>query len=115
MFLRRDATASPTEPISVLGCVPCDMTRNHIELNCADLTIKSASIGHARGDLMFRCTVDPVADDLLGTLEDAARSYGTIRLVFPKQPLLLEHIQVERVEADSVLIAGRVVDSSAST
>jgi hypothetical protein len=102
------------EPISALVRVACDMTRNHVELDCADLTIKAASIGHTRGDLVFRCTVNPVPNDLLGTLEDAARSYGTIRLVFPKQPLLLERVQVKRAESDSVEIVGRVVESSAS-
>ena len=90
------------------------MTRHHVELNCADLTIKSASIGHTRGDLVFRCTVNPVPDQLLGTLEDAARSYGTIRLVFPQQPLLLERVQVKRIESDAVVIVGRVIESSAS-
>jgi hypothetical protein len=90
------------------------MTRNHVELDCADLTIKSASIGHTRGDLVFRCTVTPVPDCLLGTLENAARSYGTIRLVFPTQPVILERVQVKRIEPDSAVIVGRVVESSAS-
>ena len=86
------------------------MTRGHVELNCAGLQIKSASIGHTRGDLVFRCTVNPVPDDLLSTLDDAVRSYGTIRLVFPQRPLLLERVQVKRIEPDSVAIVGRVVE-----
>ena len=90
------------------------MAHSHVELNCAELTIKSASIGHTGGDLVFRCTVNPVTDDLLSSLDGAARSYGTIRLVFPKQPLLLENIQVKRVEPNSAVIVGRVVESSAS-
>jgi hypothetical protein len=88
------------------------MTRNHVELDCADLTVKSASIGHTRGDLVFRCTVDPVPDQLFGTLKAAARTYGTIRLVFPQRPVLLERVQVKRIESDAVVIVGRVVESS---
>lgn len=90
------------------------MTRYHVELNCAELTIKAASIAHTRSDLVFRCTVMPVSDDLWGSLEHAARSYGTIRLVFTKQPLLLEQVQVSRVAPESALIAGRVVERSAA-
>lgn len=90
------------------------MSRNHVEPNCAELKIKSASIGHSSGDLVFRCTVNSMTDDLLSALDGAARSYGTIRLVFPQQPLLLERVQVKRVEPGSVVLIGRVVESSAS-
>jgi hypothetical protein len=35
--------------------------------------------------------------------------------VFPQQPLLLERVQVNRVESDSAVIVGRVVESSRRT
>jgi hypothetical protein len=59
---------------------------------------------------VFRCTLGPLADDVLEDLEVAARSQATLRLVFPKQPLLLERIDVTRVEPGSVLIVGRLVE-----
>ena len=81
-----------------------------LELNCADYRVTAASIGHGRDGAVFRCTIGPVTDELLRALDDAARSADPVRLVFPKQPLLLERIQVKRIEPGRVRIAGRVVD-----
>ena len=80
------------------------------ELNCSDYQVKAASIGHGRGGAVFRCTISPVTDEVLKALDAAARSEDVVRLVFPKQPLLLERIQVKRIEPGRVRIAGRVVD-----
>ena len=81
-----------------------------LELNCADYRVTAASIGHGRSGAVFRCTISPVTDEMLKALDAAARSEDVIRLIFPKQPLLLERIQVKRVEPGGVRISGRVVD-----
>ena len=80
------------------------------ELNCADYEVKAASIGHGRAGAVFRCTISPVTDEVLKALDAAATSEDVIRLVFPKQPLLLERIQVKRIEPGRVRLVGRVVD-----
>lgn len=86
--------------------------RNDIELNCDDYHVKTASVAQSSGDTVFRCTLGPVPDEVLATLEKAARGRGTLRLVFPKRPLVLERIDVTRIEPASVQIVGRVVKSS---
>lgn len=80
------------------------------ELNCAELEVSGASIGHGREGAVFRCTISPVTDKVLKALDAAARSEDVVRLLFPKQPLLLERIEVTRVEPGRVQISGRVVD-----
>jgi len=80
------------------------------ELNCADYDIKSASIGHGREGSVFRCTVSPVDDEVMDALDEAVRSNRMIRFVFPKQPLVIESIEVVRLEPGHVRIAGRVVE-----
>jgi hypothetical protein len=84
---------------------------NDIELNCDAYHVKTASVAQSSGGTVFRCTLGPVPDDVLATLEQAARGHGTLRLVFPKQPLVLERIDVTRIEPASVEIVGRVVGS----
>lgn len=88
------------------------MTRSRVDLNCADYEVTAASMGHGRGGPTFRCTVGPLTDELLKSLDDIARSNGTLRLVFPKRPLVLERIEVRRIEPSSARISGRVVDVS---
>lgn len=83
----------------------------NVELNCDDYEVKSASIAQGPSGTVFRCTIGPLSDELVESLEDAARSQATLRLIFPKQPLMLERIDVKRVESGSVLIVGRVVVS----
>jgi hypothetical protein len=85
---------------------------NDIELNCDDYHVKTASIAQSSSGTVFRCTLGPVPDEVLTTLERAARAHATLRLVFPKQPLVLERIDVTRIEPGSVQIVGRVVESS---
>ena len=80
------------------------------ELNCANYEVKSASIGHGRGGSVFRCTLSPVTDDVMEALDDAVRSNRMIRFVFPNQPLVIESIEVVRLEPGRVGIAGRVVE-----
>ena len=59
---------------------------------------------------MFRCTLSPVTDDVMEALDDAVRSKRMIRFVFPKQPLVIESIEVVRLEPGRIGIAGRVVE-----
>ena len=59
---------------------------------------------------MFRCTLSPVTDDVMEALDDAVRSNRMIRFVFPKQPLVIESIEVVRLEPGRIGIAGRVVE-----
>ena len=80
------------------------------ELNCANYQVNSASIGHGRGGSVFQCTLSPVTDDVMEALDDAVRSNRMIRFVFPKQPLVIESIEVVRLEPGRVRIAGRVVE-----
>jgi hypothetical protein len=84
------------------------MTHN-IEINCAEYVLKSGSIGHSQAGSVFRCTISPVSDDMADRLDAVARSNGIVRLLFPDEPLLLERVTVERVEAMSVRIVGRIV------
>jgi len=88
------------------------MAGRSVDLVCADYQVTGASMGHGRGGATFRCTVAPVTEELLKSLDDIARSNGTLRLVFPKRPLVLERIEVQRIEPSSALISGRVVDAS---
>ena len=88
------------------------MTGSRFDLNCADYQVTAASVGHGRGGSTFRCTVGPVTDELLRMLDDVARSNGTLRLVFPKRPLVLERIEVKRIEPKSARISGHVVEDS---
>jgi hypothetical protein len=80
-----------------------------IELNCDEYHVKSASIGQGPSGTVFRCTLGPMSDEVFETLAGAARSEATLRLIFPKQPLVLERIDVKRIEPGSVQIVGRVV------
>jgi len=85
---------------------------NHLEINTADYELKRGSIGHSQAGSVFRFTISPVTGDLAEQLDAAARSNGTVRLLFPDQPLLLERVTIERVEPRSVRIVGRIVVSS---
>jgi hypothetical protein len=87
------------------------MTRN-LEIDCANYEINGGSVGHSLAGSVFRCTISPVAADMLGELDGAARSNGTVRLLFTRETLLLERIKIERVEPMSVRIVGRIVVSS---
>jgi hypothetical protein len=42
-------------------------------------------------------------------LDAAARANDTVRLIFPKEPLVLESVEVERLEPGCVRIVGRIV------
>jgi len=85
------------------------MTGSSVELKCADYQVRSASIGHSGSGDVFRCTLSPVTDDVLESLDAAARANETIRLIFPKEPLLLERVEVKRLEPGCVRIVGRIV------
>jgi hypothetical protein len=85
------------------------MTEGNVELKCADYQVRSASIGHSSSGDVFRCTLSPVSDDVLESLDAAARANETVRLIFPKEPLVLERIEVKRLEPGCVRIVGRIV------
>ena len=85
-----------------------------VELNCDDYHIRSASIGHGRSGTTFRCTISNVEQHVVSSLEDAARTDGTLRLVFPKEPLVLERIDVRLIEPGCVRIVGRIVEEPSS-
>jgi hypothetical protein len=84
------------------------MTDRIVELNSVDYQVTSASMGHGRSGAVFRCTLRPVTTEVLEELELAAQSNGMVRLVFPKEPLLLERIDVQRIEPGCIRLAGRV-------
>jgi hypothetical protein len=83
-----------------------------MEINCDDYLVKTASIAQRGSGTVFRCTLGPVPEDVLARLERAASGRGTLRLLFPRQPLVLERIDVTRIEPTSVEIVGRVVKLS---
>ncbi len=85
------------------------MADSTVELKCADYQVSSASMGHTRAGAVFRCTVSPVSDETIELLAAAARAQEMIRLVFPKEPLLLERVDVKRLEPGTVRIVGRIV------
>ena len=82
-----------------------------IEVNCEGYEVKAGSIRHSRDGYVFRCTISSISEDILRGLETTARLNGTIRLVFPERPLLLERVEVKRIKPGSVRIAGHVVGS----
>ncbi|HSC17045.1 MAG TPA: hypothetical protein VLI71_18085 [Gammaproteobacteria bacterium] len=79
-----------------------------VDLNCVDYQIKAGSIGLGRDGCVFRCTISPVAEDDLRNWVAAVRSGAAIRLVFPEQPLLLERVEVVRMDAARVRIVGHI-------
>lgn len=86
------------------------MTERTIELDCAGLDVRSPSIQHGRGGGVFRCTLSPVSPEMLEALDTATQSEATLRLVFSQRPLVLERIEVTRVERHGVHLVGRVVE-----
>jgi hypothetical protein len=80
------------------------------EIDCAAYRIQSASIGHGRKGAVFRCTLSPVDDALVLELDRLARSGDMLRLAFPQRPLLLERIEIRRIEPGGVRLVGHVVD-----
>jgi len=81
-----------------------------INLNCEDYQVKAGSIGHGLAGYVFRCTLSPVSEDVSSNLIAAARRGARIRLVFPQQPLLLERVEIERIDGARVRVVGRVID-----
>ncbi|HET7608932.1 MAG TPA: hypothetical protein VFL84_09670 [Gammaproteobacteria bacterium] len=83
-----------------------------IDLDCGAYDVKAGSIGHGQCGYVFGCTISPVPEDLSSYLMMSARLGATIRLVFPEQPLLLERVEIERVDVVSVRIVGNVIDGA---
>jgi len=80
------------------------------DFDCEPYEIRSSSIGHGANGYVFRCTIRPVADDVLSGLADAARLGTTIRLLFPSRPLLLERVDIRRVDRLGIRVIGHIVD-----
>jgi hypothetical protein len=87
------------------------MNGSSVDVTCADYEVTSASIAHSPGGAVFRCTIGPVTDQVIARLDAAARANGTVRLIFPKEPLILERVEVKRIEPGRVWIRGKVVDT----
>lgn len=87
------------------------MNGSSIDVTCADYDVTSASIAHSPGGAVFRCTISPVTDQVIARLDAAARANGTIRLIFPKEPLILERVEVKRIEPGRVRIRGKIVST----
>jgi hypothetical protein len=81
-----------------------------IELNCA--SYKSASMNHAPQGAYFRCTCGPLTELDLANLEEAARRNGAVRLQFVGGHVLLQQVEIERIEASWVHVKGRVVKTA---
>jgi hypothetical protein len=80
-----------------------------LELECSNYHVRAASVGHTASGAVFRCTISPVPDEVLASLDAAARLDETVRLKFANEPLLLERIEVERLAPGCVRIVGRIV------
>jgi hypothetical protein len=85
------------------------MNGSSVDVTCADYQVTSASIAHSPGGAVFRCAISPVTDEVVARLDAAARGNGTIRLIFPKEPLVLERVEVKRIEPGRVCIRGEIV------
>ena len=85
------------------------MASQSVELKCADYQVRSASMGHSRAGAVFRCTISPIGEEIWQRLDAAARTKGMVRLIFPKAPLLLEQVEVRRLDEASVRITGKIV------
>ena len=81
-----------------------------IDLDCEDYQVRAGSIGHGHLGYVFRCTLSPVSEEVSGSLIAAARRGAKIRLVFPQKPLLLERVEIERIDGARVRVVGRVID-----
>jgi hypothetical protein len=84
------------------------MNGSSVDVTCADYQVTSASIAHSPGGAVFRCTISPVTEQVIARLDAAARANGTIRLIFPKEPLILERVEVKRIEPGRVRIRGQI-------
>jgi len=82
-----------------------------IDLDCEVFEVKAGSIGHGRDGYVFRCTISPVSEEVSGSLLAAARLGTTLRLVFPEHPVLLECVEIERIDGTSVRIVGHVISA----
>jgi hypothetical protein len=80
-----------------------------IDLNCNDYEIRAGSIDHGHDGYVFRCTISPVAEDVFHSWLMAVRLGATVRLVFPQRPLLLERVEIHRIDSSLVRVVGRVV------
>jgi hypothetical protein len=82
------------------------------DIECAGYQITAGGIGHGHDGQIFRCTLSPVAEDVFGKLLAASRQGALIRLVFTQQPLLLERVEIVRIDASCIRIVGHVIDGA---
>ena len=81
-----------------------------IELNCA--RYKSASMNHAPQGAYFLCSCGPLTESELANLQEAARRNGAVRLVFVGGHVLLQQVEIERIETSWVRVKGHVVKAA---
>ena len=86
------------------GQLPLELCFREDDLRAASF----APIPGSEGGL-FSCSIGSLAEEVVAELERAARVDTPIRLRFSEQPLLLDHVIVERKGPHSVRIVGRVV------
>ena len=85
-----------------------------IDLNCEGYEIKAGSIDHGHDGFVFRCTIRPVSEEVWSGLNAAAQIGSAVRLVFPERPLVLERVEVVRIDHAGIRIGGRVLDGQAA-
>ncbi len=85
-------------------------TATQLELNLADYEVRGASVGHGADGSRFACSIGPVSDEAMASLDRVAETHGKIRLLLP-EPLLLDLVTVERKDPKRVRIVGRICRS----
>jgi hypothetical protein len=85
------------------------------DLHCAEEQVRSASYTPQPGGDggLFSCSVGPLADRDVASLERAVRDHTPVRLLLSEQPLLLTLVTLERRDPQSVRIVAHVVKETA--
>jgi hypothetical protein len=81
-----------------------------LELDCRD-RVKSASFTPGPGGEggLFSCSIGPVTEETIATLDQAAQTHTLVSLSFSDQPVLLDLVTLERKEPLSIRIVGQLV------
>jgi|SRR5688572_22786517 hypothetical protein len=86
------------------GQLPLELCFREDDLRAASFAPVPGSDGG-----VFSCSIGSLTEEVVAALERAARVDTPVRLRFSEQPLLLDHVTVERKGPHSVRIVGRVV------
>jgi hypothetical protein len=89
--------------------------RDLFELDCPDSQVRSASFTPDIHGGIFSCSIEAVPAAAVNALDDAARRHVPVRLIFARQPIVLDLLTLERKEPHSVRIVGRVLPAEAKT